>query len=103
MSCRLLGLAAAALALGACNTTNKNIGSEDPGMGEAVRYNAAVQTINPYPVYPEGGAEPGDSGVKGAEAVKRYRTDQVKDRHKANANPVGVSTTQGTSGGSGPR
>ena len=66
------------LALSGCNTANQNIGSEDPGLGEAVRYNAAIQTINPDPVYSPGGAMPGDNGDKGAKAVKRYRTDSVK-------------------------
>jgi type IV pilus biogenesis protein CpaD/CtpE len=73
-----------AIALGAiamlcgCNTVNQNIGSEDPAFGEAVKYNAAIQIINPDPVYPPGGAMPGDSGDRGAKAVKRYRTDSVK-------------------------
>ena len=78
MSCRFVMLAVGVLALGACNTANKRIGQEDPAFGEAVKYNAAIQTINPDPVYPEGSAQPGEHGAKGAEAVKRYRTDQVK-------------------------
>ena len=78
MSSRLLLIAAATLALGACSTMNKNIGQEDPGLGEAVKYNAAVQIINPDPVYPADAAKPGESGVKGAAAVKRYRSDSVK-------------------------
>ena len=64
MSSRLLLIAAAALALGACSTMNKNIGEEDPGIGEIARYNAAIQTVNPDPVYAEDGAKPGDSGVR---------------------------------------
>ena len=71
-------VAAARLALGACNTTYTHIGDEDPGLGEAVKYNSALQTINPTPVYAANGAQPGDSGVKGQAAVKRYRTDSVK-------------------------
>jgi len=69
---------AAAAGLAACGTVNKPIGVEDQAFGEAVKYNAAVQTINPAPVYADGGAQPGDNGDKGAQAVKRYRTDQVK-------------------------
>lgn len=106
MSCRLAAVAAGALLLGACNTVNKNIGQEDPAFGEAVRYNAAVQTINPNPVYPEDAAEPGSSGAKGAAAVARYRTDKVNDRHRTEVNAAragSLSTTQSTSGGSGPR
>ena len=70
----------------------KNIGQEDPALGESVKYDAALQIINPDPVYPAGAAQPGDSGVKGAAAVKRYRADAVK--------PVEVmQTTSGTGGG----
>lgn len=66
------------VALAGCNTMNSHIGDEDPGMGEAVKYNAALQTLNPIPVYPVAAAQPGDNGDKGAHAVKRYRTDTVK-------------------------
>jgi len=93
MSSRLLLIAAAALALGACSTMNKNIGQEDPGLGEAVKYNAAVQIINPDPVYPADAAKPGESGVKGAAAVKRYRSDSVKQVEV-------MTTTSGSTGGS---
>jgi len=78
--------------LGGCGTTNSHIGDEDPFVGEAVKYNSAIQTINPTPVYPAGAALPGDNGVKGAEAVKRYRTDKVKE--------VQTMQTTSTSGGS---
>lgn len=74
--------------LAACNTANTHIGDEDPGMGEAVKYNAALQTINPAPVYPATAAQPGGNGDVGAKAVKRYRTDAVKP----------VDTMQTTSG-----
>lgn len=79
MSSKTLLLAAACIVLPACSTMDKPIGQEDPGFGEAARYNAAVQTVNPDPVYPAGSAQPGDSGAKGAAAVKRYRTDAVKE------------------------
>ena len=75
----LLIIIAGGAALTACNTVNKNIGQDDPFLGEAVKYNTAIQTINPDPVYPPGAAQHGDHGEKGAEAVKRYRTDKVKD------------------------
>ena len=64
MSFRLALMLGAMAALGGCNTMNQNIASEDPAFGESVRYNAAIQTINPDPVYPPGGAMPGDSGAK---------------------------------------
>jgi predicted small secreted protein len=97
---------AASVLLAGCNTAHKTIGMDDPYFGEAVRYNAALQTINPDPVYPEGGMEPGSSGAKGAAALNRYRTDQVNARHKAEvqaARSGGLSTTQTTGGGGGPR
>jgi len=86
---RALVLIVGLAALAACNTANTHIGDEDPGMGEAAKYNAAIQTINPTPVYPAGAAQPGDNGAKGQAAVKRYRTDSVKP----------VETMQTTGGG----
>lgn len=98
---------AASFALAGCATPNKNIGQEDPAFGEAAKYNAALQTINPQPVYAEGLALPGDNGAVGAAAIKRYRTGENKTQHKAEASASkssGLSTTQGTgsSGGGGP-
>ena len=83
----------ALLVLAGCDTLNQNNISPDPAFGEATKYNAAVQTIDPDPVYAEDGAQPGDSGAKGAAAVKRYRTDAVKEVEQ-----VGTTTA-----GSGPR
>lgn len=94
MSFKHLLLGAACLVLAACNTANSHIGDEDPYLGEAVRYNAAIQTINPDPVYAATGAQPGDNGDRGAKAVKRYRSDQVKQ-------PVRASAGGGAGGGSG--
>ena len=91
MSSRFLCAILPIFVVAGCNTT-KNIGQEDPALGEAVKYNAAVQTVNPDPVYPAGAAQPGDSGVKGAAAVKRYRSDAVKQVEV-------MQTTSGTSGG----
>ena len=70
----------------------------DPGFGEALRYDMAIQTIDPDPVYPEDGAQPGDNGEKAAKATERYRKGQTK--------PVEVqSASGGSSSGSssGPR
>lgn len=94
MSSRLIAAPLAVLLLGGCvGTLNRNPISPDPAFGEATKYNAAVQTIDPDPTYSADGSQPGDSGAKGAAAVKRYRTDAVKQ----------VEATQTTSGGSGPR
>jgi hypothetical protein len=99
MSSKLVLIASAAAALAGCSTVNKPIGVEDAALGEAVKYNAAVQTINPVPVYAEGGTQPGDNGDKGAQAVKRYRTDQVKKLET-----MGTTTSvSGSSSGSSPR
>jgi hypothetical protein len=102
---RWLALAAVS-ALAGCNTANSHIGDEDLFVGEAVKYNAALQTINPDPVYAEGSAVPGDNGAIGAEAMKRYRTGENKTQHKAEASASkssGLSTTQSTgSSGGGP-
>ncbi len=82
MSSKLKLLSAApliALLLAGCDTLNQNNISPDPYFGEAAKYNAAVQTIDPDPIYTEDGSQPGDSGAKGTAAVKRYRTDAVKE------------------------
>ena len=99
MSSRLLA-AAALLALAGCQNTLyvrpalPQAGSLDAGVGETTKYNAAVQVINPDPVYTVDGAQPGDNGAKAAAATKRYRTGTAKE-------PQSISST--SSGGGGPR
>ena len=93
MSSKILG-AALALLLAGCNTTHSVIGAEDKRFGEAVKYDLAIQTINPDPVYPVNGALPGDSGAQAAAATKRYRTDAVK---KVEDLKTSTSTTGGSS------
>jgi len=78
-----------------CDTIHPN-GSLDPGFGEAARYNAAIQTIDPDPRVVAGAAMPGANGAVGAASAKRYRTDAVKPVER-------VDTTGGTSGSSGPK
>ena len=102
MSFRFLGCIVAAgsvLALSACNTANSHIGEEDPFIGEAVKYNAAIQTINPTPVYRADAAQPGGNGDVGAQAVERYRTDKVKPVQSLQTSK---SSGGGAGGGSGP-
>jgi len=97
MPSRRLWMAAAACAsLAACNTANTHIGDESAVLGEAVKYDAAVQTINPAPVYSAEGAQPGDNGEKGATAVEHYRKGQVKDVQV-------MSTATSSGGGAGPQ
>lgn len=86
---RILLIGAITAVLSGCYT----IGREDLGFGESVKYDTALQTINPAPVYPPNAAQPGENGDKGAQAVKRYRSDEVK--------PVEQMQTTGTGGSSG--
>jgi hypothetical protein len=80
MSSKLLAASSLSLlVLTGCSSLNQNNISPDPAFGEAAKYNAAVQTVDPDPVYSEEDAQPGDNGAKGAAAVRRYRTDSVKD------------------------
>ena len=101
MSFRLLA-GVAMLALAACQNTPytpriaPQAGSLDAGWGEASKYNAAVQVINPEPVYTAADAQPGDNGDKAASATKRYRTDAVKE-------PELPSSTKKPSASGGPR
>ena len=50
----------------------------DPGFGEAVRYDMAVQTVDPDPQYPADAAQPGDHGEKAQKATERYRKGTTK-------------------------
>ena len=93
MSFKLLIAPVAVGLLAGCDTLDPVSRSVDPGFGEAVKYNAALQTIDPAPVYGELDSQPGSSGAKGAAAVERYRTGQVQD----------VEQIQTTSGGGGPQ
>jgi hypothetical protein len=102
MSSRLLAAAASCAMLGACTTAPlPQAGSLDAGWGEASKYNAAVQIIDPEPVYTAQGAQPGDNGEKAANATKRYRTDQVKDTQPTSSTQR--SGMGGSGGSSGPR
>ena len=95
MSSKLMLIAGAMLLTCGCRTAyTHHIGDEDPGLGETVKYNAAMQIINPDPVYPATAAQPGANGDKAAAAVKRYRTDAVKSVET-------ISSTQSEGSGSG--
>jgi hypothetical protein len=96
MSCKRLLLLpmAAAMTVAGCDTVHPNH-SLDPGFGETMRYNAALQTIDPDPKVVAGAAMPGDNGAVGAAAAKRYRSDKVK--------PVEKASTTITGGGESPR
>src|ERR1043166_2377126 len=89
---RILAVGFVAFAVTGCGF-NQQIGTGDLGLGEAVKYDTALQTINPTPVYPANAAQPGASGALGAAAAKRYRTGTVKSIEQ-------IQTTSGTSGSS---
>jgi hypothetical protein len=50
----------------------------DPGFGEALRYDKAVQTVDPDPQYPADSLQPGYHGEKGQKATERYRKGTTK-------------------------
>ena len=89
-----LSLTGGAAALAACTPIDRSL-------GEALKYDMAIQTIDPDPVYDEDDAQPGYHGEKGAEAVKRYRTDKVKEIETQTTTTSSGGT--GTGGGSGPQ
>lgn len=95
MSSKLIAALLVVPLLAACDTIDPVSESADPGFGEAVKYNAAVQTVNPEPQYGVDDALPGASGARAADASKRYRTDQVKQTESQG--------TAASGGGSGPR
>jgi len=93
---RLPLILALPLLVGGC--LNEPIGVRDAALGEAVKYDNALQVINPDPVYAEGAAQPGASGEHAVKATEAYRKGIVK--------PVETmrTTTGSTSGGgSGPQ
>lgn len=79
MSFRLIAVLLAVTVLASCETIDPVSESKDPGFGETVKYNAAIQTVNPEPVYAAGSALPGGDAQRGAAAVKRHRSGQVKE------------------------
>jgi hypothetical protein len=82
----LLALVVAGVALGGCTPI-------DGGLGETVRHNAALQTLDPDPQY-AGDLYEGGSGERAALAQKRYREGKVIE-------PVQMRTTSIAVGGGG--
>jgi len=73
----------------------------DPGFGEAVRYDAAMQTIDPDPVYAADSLQPGYFGEKAQKATERYRKGTTKPLQTQSIGGVGGGAS-GTGGGSTP-
>jgi hypothetical protein len=71
----------------------------DPGFGEAVRYDEAMQTVDPDPVYPANSLQPGYFGEKAQKATERYRKGQTKPLRIMNAGGGGGSGGGGSGGG----
>ena len=69
---------AAAFTISACTTVEDKewIGYQDPGFGEANRATYAAMIVNPDPQYDT--PIPATSAEKAAQAIERYRNDQVK-------------------------
>lgn len=66
----------ALLTLGGCATYGNSDGPYDPAaFGEANRQSYAAMIVNPEPEYTE---EMATSGEHAADAIERYREDQVK-------------------------
>lgn len=95
-----LWIPALAVATAGCTSLDPVSGSPDPGFGEAVKYDMAIQTIDPDPVHDEAGEQPGSSGAVAVGAVKRYRTGQVK---AVESQTTTTSTSEGSGNSGGPR
>ena len=85
MRSKLLLLAGSAL------VTTAACAPVDSGFGEALRYDTAIQTIDPDPVYPEDGAKPGDHGEKAQKATERYRKGTTKPIRRESTSSGGGS------------
>ena len=105
MSFKRLIAALPLLLTAGCMTASGDIDSPDPAFGEAVKYDMAIQVIDPDPVYDEDGAQPGDNGDVGQKAVERYRKGENLDQHKTEARQGArsVASGAGDAGGSAPQ
>lgn len=102
MRCKEIVAVLSLSVLASCATPDPVSESHDPSFGESVKYNAALQTVNPNPVYPADAVQPGESGDAAQAAVERLRTDQTRARHQAevsSAKSTSISTTEGTTNG----
>ena len=89
------GVSLGVLASG-CSVADKElVGYQDPGFGEANRATYAAMVINPDPQYED--PIPPTSAEHAAQAIERYRTDQVKQPESIRA----TSGVQGSGGGGG--
>jgi uncharacterized membrane protein YgcG len=75
----------------------------DTTLGDAVKTNYALQTINPdpKPVPPETAVMEGGSGTQAATAAERYRKGAVKQPQAQTTNSGGGGSGSGSGGGGG--
>ena len=88
---RLIALAAVPLLAG-CETDQMGIGRPASTFGEANRQTMMAQVVDPDPQYEF--LDPETSALHAAQAVERYRTDNVKK-------PERVRSTESSGGGGG--
>lgn len=88
---RLLFASGAAALLGGCATQSILNEPGDSVFGEANRQTMMAQVVNPDPIYVDPMTT---SGEHAADAIERYRNNDVPD-------PAGESTTSGTTDGGG--
>ncbi|TCJ39496.1 hypothetical protein [Parafrankia sp. BMG5.11] len=91
MPTKIFAAASFALALSACTHGQSDglpyLGGQD-NFGEANRQTMAAQIIDPAPVYTS--AIPETHAEHAAQAVERYRTDQVKQPDRVRTSDAGV-------------
>ncbi len=88
---KLLSVCTIPALLGGCATESVLQREGDSVFGEANRQTMMAQVVNPNPVYLDPMTT---SGEHAADAVERYRNNEVPD-------PAGDSTTTGVTGGGG--
>ena len=86
-------LAGLVVTASACTHADREfVGMQDPGFGDANRATFAAMVINPDPQYAD--PIPPTSAEHAAQAIERYRNDQVKQ-------PERIDTTEISSGSGG--
>jgi hypothetical protein len=98
MRCKEILAVLSVTVLAGCASVDPVSQSPDPAFGESVRYNAAIQTVNPNPVYPADSSQPGERGDVAQESVERLRTGQTGDRHNSEVSSAKSSTVSTTTG-----
>ncbi len=88
---KIIFASAAAILFSGCTTDSILEEPGDSTFGEANRQTMMAQVVNPEPVYVDPMTT---SGEHAADAIERYRNNDVPD-------PTGESTTSGVTGGSG--